>query len=43
MNSKFQTTLSKPLKFEGVGLHSGKKTSITLLPASDDQGIILKE
>ncbi len=42
MNSRFQTTLSKPLKFEGVGLHSGKKTSITLLPASDDQGIIFK-
>ncbi len=42
MFSEFQKTLSEPLKFEGIGLHSGKKSRITLLPASDNEGIMFK-
>ena len=37
----FQQTLSKPVVFEGVGLHSGKKSKIKILP-NDDQGILFK-
>ncbi len=42
MNTIFQKTLSKPVKFEGIGLHSGKNSKITLLPAKENQGIIFK-
>ncbi len=42
MNSIFQKTLTKPVKFQGIGLHSGKKSKITLLPAEENQGIIFK-
>ena len=42
MNSIYQKTISKPLKFEGIGLHSGKKSKITLIPAANNQGIIFK-
>ncbi len=42
MNSIFQKTLTKPVKFQGIGLHSGKKSEITLLPAEENQGIIFK-
>jgi len=38
----YQTTLNTPISFEGVGLHSGLKTKITILPAEADQGIIFK-
>ena len=37
----FQQTLSKPVVFEGVGLHSGKKSKIKILP-NDEQGILFK-
>ena len=42
MNSIYQKTISKPLKFEGIGLHSGKKSKITLIPAAKNQGVIFK-
>ena len=42
MNSVYQTTLSKSLILEGIGLHSGKKSRITLLPALDNHGIVFK-
>ncbi len=42
MNSIYQKTISKPLKFEGIGLHSGKKSKITLIPAANNQGVIFK-
>ena len=42
MNSIFQKTLTKPVKFQGIGLHSGKKSKITLLPAEENQGVIFK-
>ena len=38
----FQQTLSKPISFEGQGLHTGKSCLIKLLPAEVDQGIIFK-
>lgn len=37
-----QRTLSKMIKATGVGLHSGKKVSLTLLPANADTGIIYR-
>lgn len=42
MNSIYQTTLTEPISFEGIGLHNGKKTSITLRPALDNHGVIFK-
>ena len=38
----FQQTLSKPIVFEGVGLHSGKKSKIKILPNNDENGILFK-
>jgi len=38
----YQNTLSAPVSFEGVGLHSGINSKITILPAEGDQGIIFK-
>jgi UDP-3-O-[3-hydroxymyristoyl] N-acetylglucosamine deacetylase len=37
-----QKTLKKAVKFEGVGLHTGEKTSITILPSKPNTGIIFK-
>ena len=37
-----QKTISKKINFEGVGLHSGKKVSMTLKPSSLNSGIIFK-
>ena len=37
-----QKTISKNINFEGVGLHSGKKVSMTLKPSSPNSGIIFK-
>ena len=37
-----QKTISKKINFEGVGLHSGKKVSMTLKPSSPNSGIIFK-
>lgn len=34
-----QRTLSKPVKVTGLGLHSGKRVSMTLRPANADTGI----
>jgi len=42
METKFQKTLIKPLKFEGVGLHSGKKSCINLIPKPDNHGVVFK-
>ena len=38
----YQQTITKPLSFCGIGLHSGKKTKITIYPGKEDQGIIFK-
>ena len=37
-----QKTLKKLVKFEGVGLHTGKEVSINILPAKPNAGIIFK-
>ena len=37
-----QQTLAKPVSFSGIGLHSGNKVSMTLLPAPAGTGIIFR-
>ena len=37
-----QKTIKKSIKFEGIGLHSGKKVVMTLSPAQPNTGIIFK-
>ena len=37
-----QKTIKKKIKFEGIGLHSGKKVIMNLIPASPNTGIIFK-
>ena len=37
-----QKTIKKSIKFEGIGLHSGKKVVMTLFPAQPNTGIIFK-
>ena len=37
-----QQTLAKPVSFSGIGLHSGNKVSMTLLPAPVSTGIIFR-
>ena len=39
---KFQQTIAKPISFEGICLHSGKVSTLKLLPGNQDQGIIFK-
>ena len=38
----YQQTLNKPVAFEGIGLHTGKKSKIRILPSTEDKGIIFK-
>ena len=38
----YQKTLSNNVSFNGIGLHSGKSSTINLLPAKEDHGIIFK-
>ncbi len=42
MNKIYQQTIINPVNFAGVGLHSGKKSKITILPGKEDNGIIFK-
>jgi UDP-3-O-[3-hydroxymyristoyl] N-acetylglucosamine deacetylase len=42
MQKIYQTTLSDYINFEGIGLHSGKKSKIKVLPGAVDQGIVFK-
>ena len=37
-----QKTIKNSAKFEGIGLHSGKKVLMTLFPAPPNTGIIFK-
>ena len=37
-----QKTIREIIKFEGIGLHSGKKVLMTLFPALPNSGIIFK-
>ena len=38
----YQQTIAEPISFEGIGLHTGAKTKITILPGIDNQGIVFK-
>jgi len=38
----FQHTVSGPLRFSGVGLHTGVRTSATILPADPGNGIVFR-
>ena len=42
MQAIYQQTIEKPLSFQGVGLHNGKKSKITIFPGKEDHGIIFK-
>ena len=42
MNEVNQKTLASPVKFNGIGLHSGQKSEITINPAKENEGIIFK-
>ena len=39
---KKQTTIKEKIQFSGHGLHSGKYTNMTLIPASENHGIVFK-
>ena len=38
----YQHTISKPIRFEGIGLHTGKKSKLTILPSKDNTGVMFK-
>lgn len=38
----FQQTIKNSISLTGVGAHSGNKTTMTLLPAADNHGVIFK-
>ena len=42
MNEIYQKTISQPIIFRGIGLHSGKSSKISILPGSIDQGVVFK-
>ena len=42
MTNHLQKTISDPISLQGVGLHSGKQSKITIYPGEDDQGIVFK-
>ena len=37
-----QKTIAKKLRFKGIGIHSGKKATLDILPASPNTGIVFK-
>ena len=42
MHETYQKTLANNLSFEGVGLHSGKKSNLIVKSAKEDVGIVFK-
>ena len=42
MSSLNQKTLKSAVKFDGIGLHTGKKVSMKILPSEPNTGIIFK-
>jgi len=38
----YQNTISNPISFEGIGLHSGKNSKVTIIPGEVNQGIVFK-
>ena len=37
-----QTTISKKVSLDGVGLHTGKKVNVKILPSEPNSGILFK-
>ena len=42
MQEIYQQTISQPVTFDGIGLHSGKISKVKLIPCDVDNGIIFK-
>ena len=42
MPSFFQKTIKREIQFKGVGLHTGKKVNMKLVPAAPNHGIVFK-
>ena len=42
MREIYQKTILKPLTFNGIGLHTGKETNISILPGNENSGIVFK-
>ena len=42
MQDIYQKTVTEPIVFSGIGLHSGKISKIKILPAKPDEGIVFK-
>ena len=42
MQDIYQKTVTEPIVFSGIGLHSGKTSKIKILPAKPDEGIVFK-
>lgn len=42
MQEIYQKTLLNNIRFEGIGLHSGKKSNLLVKPAKEDVGIVFK-
>ena len=38
----YQKTISEPISFEGIGLHSGKNSKVIIIPGEVNQGIVFK-
>jgi len=38
--SEYQTTINKEVSLQGVGLHTGQKTTLTFKPAPPDKGVV---
>ena len=38
----YQHTISSPVSLKGIGLHTGLKSQITILPAEENHGIVFK-
>jgi UDP-3-O-[3-hydroxymyristoyl] N-acetylglucosamine deacetylase len=42
MQKTYQKTISNPIVFKGIALHSGHNSTVTILPGKEDQGIVFK-
>ena len=42
MLEMYQKTLSNNVRLQGTGLHSGQKSTINILPAPEDHGVVFK-
>ena len=42
MLEAYQKTINEVISFKGIGLHSGLFSTVKILPAKEDQGIIFK-